>query len=167
MNLKKYALLLAAAGLLLAGCGGGPVKRAGAKEPIRVERPPCFPNPGLKPGRGFEPALDPARTAAANALLARIAACEPLPFDHDAIIFQNREGLLPRRPRGYYREYTLAVPGRKTGDAPARVAVGTQTLTTGDITSPRGPERLVIGEGRRIYYTPDHYGHFVELQVVR
>ncbi|HCC48308.1 MAG TPA: hypothetical protein DEQ38_09390 [Elusimicrobia bacterium] len=163
---KRCALLLAA-GLFLTGCGSEPVKSSGAKERIRVERPPCAPNPGLLPGRSFEPPLDTVRAAAANALLAKIAACEPLPYDHDAIIFQNREGLLPPQPRGYYREYTLVIPGRAVGDAPQAVAVGTRTLVTGDIRSPRGPERLVIGEGRRIYYTPDHYANFIELRIVR
>ncbi len=163
MGIKKLALLLLLPAAFLAACGGQP--RAAAK-PQR-ERPPCERSAALLPGTGFEPALDGARTAAANELLAKIAACEVLPFAEDHTVFGNREGRLPPRPRGYYLEYSFPVPGRKIGDVPAEVSVGTMTLVSGITTSPRGPERLVIGGGREIYYTPDHYLNFVALTIAR
>jgi ribonuclease T1 len=158
----KLAPLLAVTALL-AGCGNAPARpRSGAPE-----APPCVSSAAILPGGGFSPEVDAVHAAAISELLEKVAACVPLHYEHDAIIFGNREGLLPPRPYGYYREYTLAIPGRKIGDAPITVRVGTWTLTTGDITSPRGPERLVIGGGKEIFYSPDHYVHFAELKIVR
>ena len=161
--MMKRTLPLLLSAVFLAACAGQP--RAAAK-PQR-ERPPCERSAALLPGDGLEPALDPARTAAANELLAKIAACAALPFAEDHTVFGNREGRLPPRPRGYYLEYSFPVPGRKIGDVPAEVSVGTMTLVSGITTSPRGPERLVIGGGREIYYTPDHYLNFVALTIAR
>lgn len=165
---RTFAPVLAALLLTLAACGSAPVDRAApAKARARVEAPPCVPEAGLTPGSGLSPAFDAARTAAINDLLVKVSTCKPLPFDHDGIIFGNREGKLPPMPHGHYKEYTLVIPGRKEGDAPVTVTVGTQTLTTGEIFSGRGPERLVIGGGRDIYYTPDHYINFVRVAIIR
>lgn len=73
--------------------------------------------------------------------LARILAGERDPHDNDGGIFSNREGLLPQKERGYYREYVVRTP----------------------TISHAGPQRLVIGEGDELYYTPDHYASFVRL----
>lgn len=70
--------------------------------------------------------------------LARIAAGERDPHRNDGGVFQNREGLLPERPRGHYREYVVRTP---------------------DI-SHAGPQRLVIGADGEVYYTHDHYQSF-------
>jgi guanyl-specific ribonuclease Sa len=161
MMKKVLPLLLSA--VFLAACGAQP--RAAAK-PARV-RPACERSAALLPGTGFDPALDAERTVAANELLAKIAACVELPFAEDHTVFGNREGRLPPRPRGYYLEYSFPVPGRGIGAVPVEVSVGTVSLVSGIITSPRGPERLVIGGGSEIYYTPDHYLHFVELKIKR
>jgi ribonuclease T1 len=74
-------------------------------------------------------------------VLAEIEAGKPLPYDQDGASFQNREGRLPSRPQGYYREYTVITPGSED----------------------RGARRLVIGEGGETYYTADHYGSFVQI----
>ena len=55
--------------------------------------------------------------------------------------FTNREGLLPPRPAGYYKEYVHPTEG---------------------ITGP-GSQRIVRGAGGEMYYTPDHYKTFVPL----
>jgi ribonuclease T1 len=166
--MKKIAPLLAVTALLLAGCGNAPAKIHGGKRQVSVaEAPPCVPSADILPGKGFAPAVDAVHAAAITALLSDIAACVPLRYEHDAIVFGNREGRLPRRPEGYYREYTLAIPGRKIGAAPEAVSIGTWTWTTGDTTSVRGPERLVIGGGKQVFYSPDHYLHFAELQIIR
>ncbi len=71
-------------------------------------------------------------------MLARIAAGDPSPYSEDGSTFQNREGLLPDEPLGYYREYTVETPG----------------------SPDRGARRLVIGSGGETYYTDDHYASF-------
>ncbi|MFO8153126.1 ribonuclease domain-containing protein [Thioalkalivibrio sp.] len=70
--------------------------------------------------------------------LQRIAAGERDPHRNDGGVFQNREGLLPDRPRGHYREYVVRTPG----------------------ISHAGPQRLVIGADGEVYYTHDHYQSF-------
>lgn len=66
----------------------------------------------------------------------------PFPYAKDGTVFQNREGYLPKRPRGYYREYTVPTPGSRD----------------------RGARRLVAGGDGEIYYTGDHYRTFKRLR---
>lgn len=65
----------------------------------------------------------------------------PFPFDRDDLTFENREGLLPDRPLGHYREYTVITPGENT----------------------RGARRIVAGDDGELYYTADHYRSFEEV----
>ena len=67
----------------------------------------------------------------------------PYPFQRDGVVFGNYEQLLPRRPRGYYREFTVPTPG--AGNRGAR-----RIIAGGEI-SERGGE---------FYYTSDHYRSF-------
>jgi ribonuclease T1 len=66
------------------------------------------------------------------------------PFAHekDGMVFGNRERLLPKQTRGYYREYTVATPGSRD----------------------RGARRIVCGGAASrpevCYYTDDHYASF-------
>jgi len=63
----------------------------------------------------------------------------PYPYSQDGVVFQNREGVLPRQSSGYYHEYTVITPGSST----------------------RGARRIVTGEEtREDYYTADHYASF-------
>ena len=62
----------------------------------------------------------------------------PFPYAKDGTVFGNREGLLPRQERGYYREYTVPTPG----------------------LNHRGARRIVAGERRDYWYTADHYRSF-------
>jgi ribonuclease T1 len=62
----------------------------------------------------------------------------PFRYAQDGTTFNNLEGLLPDRARGYYREFTVPTPGE--GD--------------------RGARRLVVGQGGDVYYTDDHYRSF-------
>lgn len=68
----------------------------------------------------------------------------PFPYERDGIVFHNRERLLPSRPQGHYREYTV--------------------YTTG--LSHRGPRRVVTGGNppEVFYYTEDHYKSFVRIE---
>ena len=67
------------------------------------------------------------------------------PFAHakDGIAFGNRERLLPPRPRGHYREYTVATPGARDR--------GARRIVCGGLP-PTAPESC--------YYTDDHYASF-------
>jgi ribonuclease T1 len=38
----------------------------------------------------------------------------PFPHSKDGAVFGNRERLLPRKPRGYYREFTVPSPGARS-----------------------------------------------------
>ncbi len=74
----------------------------------------------------------------ARATLSLIRAGGPFPYARDGAVFANREALLPKRPRGYYREYTVATPGARE----------------------RGARRIVAGRAGELYYTNDHYRTF-------
>jgi len=74
----------------------------------------------------------------ARQVLERIAAGGPHPYRRDGAIFHNREGRLPARASGYYREYTVRTPGARD----------------------RGARRIVVGGDGERYYTPDHYRSF-------
>ncbi len=67
----------------------------------------------------------------------------PFPYEKDGTVFGNRERLLPRHERGFYREYTVRTPG----------------------VPHRGARRIVCGgevptHPKACYYTQDHYASF-------
>jgi guanyl-specific ribonuclease Sa len=127
----------------------------------------CTPSSAVAPGTDFSPKInDSIRTAAIIELLAKISACKPLPYSQDGVTNNNLEGGMPQAPAGYYKEYTLIVPGRKTGDGPEPINIGGRTYMSGAMLSKRGPERIIIGGCKSIYYTPDHYATFIELKIV-
>jgi ribonuclease T1 len=77
----------------------------------------------------------------ARQTLALIESDGPFPYRQDGVTFQNRERILPRKPAGYYREYTVVTPGSRD----------------------RGARRIVTGDQGEIYYTADHYNSFVRV----
>lgn len=87
------------------------------------------------------PTNDSPIDAEIRATLERIATGGPYPFRQDDTVFLNREGRLPKKPLGYYREYTVKTPG----------------------ADDRGPRRVVRGEQGELYFTEDHYRSFVPL----
>ena len=62
----------------------------------------------------------------------------PYPYRQDDGVFSNREKVLPKRPKGYYREYTVVTPG----------------------SDDRGARRIIAGECGDQWYTDDHYASF-------
>ena len=72
--------------------------------------------------------------------LALIQRGGPFPYRKDGTTFQNRERLLPAKPRGYYREYTVPTPGAR--------------------------DRIVTGGNppEVFYYTADHYSSFRQIE---
>lgn len=79
----------------------------------------------------------------AQRTLSLIEAGGPFPYVKDGSVFANRERLLPVKPRGFYREYTVPTPA----------------------TAGRGARRIVCG-GRQpaapqaCFYSGDHYASF-------
>jgi guanyl-specific ribonuclease Sa len=69
----------------------------------------------------------------------------PYPHRQDGGVFGNREGRLPRKPRGWYREFTVDTPGVRH----------------------RGARRIVTGgtPPSEWYYTDDHYDSFRRFEV--
>ena len=75
-----------------------------------------------------------------------IRAGGPFPYAKDGTVFGNRERLLPRRVRGFYREYTVPTPGARN----------------------RGARRIICGgrqptEPEACFYTADHYASFQQI----
>jgi len=66
----------------------------------------------------------------------------PFPYAKDGVVFGNYEGVLPKRKRGYYHEYTVPTPGKRN----------------------RGPRRIIVGGDPQLFgeyfYTDDHYSTF-------
>ncbi|MFD7733307.1 ribonuclease [Kitasatospora phosalacinea] len=73
--------------------------------------------------------------------LGLIARGGPYPYRSDGVVFENREGRLPRQGNGYYHEFTVVTPG--SGD--------------------RGTRRIVTGGTGEQYWTADHYATFQEV----
>lgn len=74
----------------------------------------------------------------ARQTLALIRQGGSFPYGKDGSTFGNREGLLPRQSRGYYREYTVVTPGSRD----------------------RGARRIVAGRAGEYWYSADHYRSF-------
>ncbi|MBL8524045.1 MAG: ribonuclease [Betaproteobacteria bacterium] len=72
--------------------------------------------------------------------LALIRKGGPFPYAKDGTTFSNRERVLPKQPRGVYREYTVKTPGARDRGARRIVCAG----------KPQSP----------CYYTGDHYATF-------
>lgn len=121
-----------------------------------------YPNQGLNKGNNTFPLIsDLKRREAIIKLIEKIIDCEKLPFKEDGQIFYNKEKRLPEMPKGYYREYTLIVPK----DADKEFYIGDTLYTAYPSYGLRGPERIVIGGGKDIYYTPTHYDSFVKIVI--
>ncbi len=65
----------------------------------------------------------------------------PYPYGKDGSTFQNREGRLPDRSGGHYREFTVETPG----------------------SPDRGARRIVAGDDGELYWTADHYDSFAQI----
>ncbi len=143
--------LLLAAGLL-AGCNSpgqaqGTSVQTGqtqASQPQTTARQtPTTGTAGRDPESGLAWVDASALPREGQQLLGLVARGGPFRYSKDGVTFGNREGLLPRQTRGYYREYTVRTPGE----------------------SDRGARRIVCGgqpetSTAECYYTADHYASF-------
>lgn len=76
----------------------------------------------------------------------RILSGGPFRYAKDGVVFGNRERILPRQPRGFYREYTVPTPGERDRGA-RRIVCGGKDI--------RQPETC--------FYTRDHYQSFQQI----
>jgi guanyl-specific ribonuclease Sa len=74
--------------------------------------------------------------------LDRIGRGETDPHINDGATFENRKEPLPSHEPGYYKEYVYRPDGAETP----------------------GLERVVVGKGGEVYYTPDHYETFLRIK---
>ena len=125
-----------------------PSARETARPLPRVETPRSLPpveapaqRPAAEPSTRLPGFLPPQ----ARDTIALIERGGPFPNRQDGSVFGNREGHLPRKPRGWYREYTVDTPGLEH----------------------RGARRIVTGGDppREWYYTDDHYDSFRRFEV--
>lgn len=132
-------------GTATAGGGGGDTATGpGASGTASVPQP-LAPGPGAPsaaPSVAVPPGMGVVRVAQlpaeARTTLRLIDAGGPFPYRQDGAVFGNREGRLPQRKNGYYREYTVETPG----------------------SPDRGARRIVTGSPGELYYTSDHYETF-------
>jgi ribonuclease T1 len=102
----------------------------------------AVPAPGTPEARnasGLKTVTASSLPAEARQTLALVARGGPYPYERDGAVFGNFERLLPRKPGGYYKEFTVGTPGE----------------------SDRGARRIVAGGAGEKYYTPDHYESFL------
>ncbi len=152
------ALVVPLVALVVAACGG-----SGAGTAASSATAPSSPRPSVSGHTSQpKPAVSPAdagRLAPAQpttdlrtmtvAMLPKqgidtlrlIADGGPYPYSKDGVTFSNREGLLPRHPSGWYREFTVVTPG----------------------SSDRGARRIIAGQDGSRFYTSDHYASFREV----
>lgn len=115
------------------GTASGKAQAAPATPPAVRANPPSQHNPS-----GLPELPESALPAEGRRVLELIRAGGPYRYSQDDQTFGNFERILPRRDRGYYREYTVPTPGE----------------------SDRGARRIVAGNGGDKYYTDDHYETF-------
>lgn len=147
-------LLFAAVALVVAACGAAtrpatqapptvaPTPRPTTVAPARPASTPTARAPAARPTLAPPAGM---RTVSASQLprearetLDLIERGGPFPYRQDGQTFQNREGLLPNKAEGYYREYTVETPD----------------------SADRGARRIVTGRDGEVYYTSDHYDSF-------
>jgi ribonuclease T1 len=125
--------LLGVVGIGLLGAG------ASSTAPSASPSPSPSPSAGSQTPRSGLPSIAVADLPKqARDTLALIDRGGPYPYSQDNTVFSNLERVLPERPKGYYREYTVVSPG----------------------SSSRGTRRLVVGAQGDIYFTADHYQTF-------
>jgi ribonuclease T1 len=134
----RWLLLLAAATMLVAWlvAGGG----EGGEDPaVDTSSTSSSPDGATDAASGLPVVRLAALPPEAARTVELIDAGGPFPEPaHDGGTFGNREELLPDRPTGYYREYTVPTPG----------------------VDDRGARRIVAGDGDELYWTDDHYSSF-------
>lgn len=95
-----------------------------------------------RPHDQFRSSADLNARIKADKTIARVERGQADTHSNDGATFENREQKLPPKEAGYYKEYVYREPGAKNP----------------------GPERVVIGKEKEVYYTPDHYESFQKVR---
>lgn len=125
--------------------GSQPQQTAGGSSPTATTALPATreqPDAAHTPISGLPTIAESDLPAEARETMRLIEDGGPFPHRQDASTFFNREGILPDRRRGYYREYTVRTP--RSPD--------------------RGARRIVAGAEGDLYFTPDHYDSFQQIE---
>ena len=138
--------------------GGAPPAQQTPKRPAPQpphDTSPAPPTtPASKPGATVTPVRatfnvefirDTDERAAVVEVIKAIDAGGPFRYRKDGSTWENRERRLPKRPMGYYHEYTVDTPG----------------------SDDRGARRLIAGDQHELYYTRDHYGSFTNVRAAQ
>ena len=136
LALAAVLVLVVGLGMVLSSTQEGPVSPpvpAGSTAASAPVRSTAASAPAVD-GSGLEAVPASSLPPEARETLALIARGRPYPYSRDGAVFSNFERLLPRKPSGYYKEFTVRTPGE----------------------SDRGARRIVVGESGDKYYTPDH-----------
>jgi guanyl-specific ribonuclease Sa len=105
----------------------------------RTDAPAGSATEATDPVSGLPWVAESALPRQARDTLALVRAGGPYPYPRsDNKTFDNRERLLPRQARGYYREFTVVTPG----------------------SDDRGARRIITGRSGEVYWTNDHYASF-------
>jgi ribonuclease T1 len=131
-------LVVAVAAILAVGAPGAPAGSKPGSSPLPVE---SAANAGAPTDSSLPTIARADLPAEARTTLDRIAAGGPFPYDADGSVYQNRERILPLRPAGSYREYTVDTPG----------------------SPDRGARRIVVAATGEAYWTADHYASFARI----
>jgi ribonuclease T1 len=143
LALAAVLVLVVGLGMVLSSTQEGPVSPpvpAGSTAASAPVRSTAASAPAVD-GSGLEAVPASSLPPEARETLALIARGGPYPYSRDGAVFSNFERLLPRKPGGYYKEFTVRTPGE----------------------SDRGARRIVVGESGDKYYTPDHYESFFHI----
>jgi ribonuclease T1 len=143
LALAAVLVLVVGLGMVLSSTQEGPVSPpvpAGSTAAAAPGRSTAASAPAVD-GSGLEAVPASSLPPEARETLALIARGGPYPYSRDGAVFSNFERLLPRKPGGYYKEFTVRTPGE----------------------SDRGARRIVVGESGDKYYTPDHYESFFHI----
>jgi len=147
LTLAAVLVLVVGLGIVLSGTPEAPVS-PGVSASSTAAPAPAASSPPVSPttatgsvvaGSGLEAVAASSLPPEARETLALIARGGPYPYSRDGAVFSNFERLLPRKPGGYYKEFTVRTPGE----------------------SDRGARRIVAGGSGEKYYTPDHYESFL------
>lgn len=141
---RSFAAILLASSLSLTACQSSSGTTSSPAEPSSAR--PATSNQAAAADSGLDPCALDSLPKEATETVASIHSGGPYVARKDGSTFGNRERVLPLKPQGFYREYTVETPG----------------------SSDRGARRVVTGGNPKkhpswYFYTDDHYGSFCQI----